>query len=257
MGLSPSNDTAILFTALYCIYWFLFTVLCLFERLVGRSICRWDAVMVSPTRCRDGVSHETRCRDGVFYIKRCRDVIFYINRCRDGVFYVERCRDGVFYVKRCRDGVSYFTIKEMPWWCLLLKGYALCRRPLDTGGSCLPLCTFNITFYHRIYFGHLGSWKSASTHVNDFFQACREIERGSWRPLSVKNLYFCHYQQNPQTEMHQWPFAPISESCFPSKGGVALQDIFFLMDITNKPFWLSVFLPRLHYRKLFSFWTSL
>ena len=23
---------------------------------------------------------------------------------------------------------------------LLLKGYALCRRPLDTGGSCLPLC---------------------------------------------------------------------------------------------------------------------
>lgn len=27
--------------------------------------------------------------------------------------------------------------------------------------------------------------------------------------------------------MHQWPFAPISESCFPSKGGVALQDIFF------------------------------
>ena len=27
--------------------------------------------------------------------------------------------------------------------------------------------------------------------------------------------------------MHQWPFAPITESCFPSKGGVALQDIFF------------------------------
>ena len=22
----------------------------------------------------------------------------------------------------------------------ILKGYALCRRPLDTGGSCLPLC---------------------------------------------------------------------------------------------------------------------
>ena len=23
---------------------------------------------------------------------------------------------------------------------IILKGYALCRRPLDTGGSCLPLC---------------------------------------------------------------------------------------------------------------------
>ena len=61
--------------------------------------------------------------------------------------------------------ISYYIIL----YHIILKGYALCRRPLDTGGSCLPLCTFNITFYHRIYFGHLGSWKSASTHVNDFF----------------------------------------------------------------------------------------
>ena len=34
----------------------------------------------------------------------------------------------------CSISILYWIIHN------ILKGYALCRRPLDTGGSCLPLC---------------------------------------------------------------------------------------------------------------------
>ena len=35
----------------------------------------------------------------------------------------------------------YITLYHIiSYYIILLKGYALCRRPLDTGGSCLPLC---------------------------------------------------------------------------------------------------------------------
>ena len=40
----------------------------------------------------------------------------------------------------CMGWFTNISIYLYIHYIYILKGYALCRRPLDTGGSCLPLC---------------------------------------------------------------------------------------------------------------------